>query len=526
MKLRDAYLIGTDVLSGDIADTANAEMDAAESGSSDDSSSDGDAGATDDSAVVAPDDVGIPYDGSNGGGGDGGDGYDANAEMDAAVANEGGGDDGLDDGGGGGDSGDSGGGGGGGGGGYGGPMPSSGLPPTWNAQTGQWLDPLTGQPTYPQPAPPTFDPNSKQWMNPATGQPIYPQPAPATFTNGQWINPATGQPLYPQPAPPAPSMPGTPAFTAAQHAATVSTATAAGRASLAAEGATSTTTTPSAGGADSPSVVPGFENWAQQSYLPPNSPQITTDQQGNIIVAAPKAPPAPLAPLASQVKTTFQQGGISSFTPSTGGMMSRAAAPSTVARTTAARTSSPFRVSAVRSSVPTSSRISAVRIHGDVPGYVLPSPLPDVSDEAWTKFADQMRTAKMGAVSKSNALGAWELKPRRLADLGLVMSLSYTKDPKTNRLIWTGDFIPPLSAKKFLNDPMLQYKTLVKSMVDYANKLCSGEIALPDGGIPEDMSASGALAILHRAGPNGLKAWNTDRFESTNNLYSRVNGIF
>jgi len=169
----------------------------------------------------------------------------------------------------------------------------------------------------------------------------------------------------------------------------------------------------------------------------------------------------------------------------------------------------------------------------DVLPFVVKSELPKVSDEAWTRFALAMKTAAVGAVSKSNALGMYELKPRRLADLDLVMNLSTmrtapTADCPKGRVIWIGDFVPPLSAKMFLTDPNLQYVTFVKSMKNYVDGLRSGTIPKPEGGKPAGASLSGVLAILHRAGPKGLAKWNDEssRFEDTENLYTATNGIF
>ena len=44
----------------------------------------------------------------------------------------------------------------------------------------------------------------------------------------------------------------------------------------------------------------------------------------------------------------------------------------------------------------------------------------------------------------------------------------------------------------------------------------------------ENITLSGALAILHRCGPNGLKSWSDEsaRFPMTVALFERTNGIF
>lgn len=156
---------------------------------------------------------------------------------------------------------------------------------------------------------------------------------------------------------------------------------------------------------------------------------------------------------------------------------------------------------------------------------VVPSLIEGVSDQAWTEFVMAMRTAQPGAVSASNALGMFELKPRRLADLGLVRNVALTRSP-TNRMAWVGEFVAPLTQKKFLGSPEVQYRAFAESMRRYVDGLTDGTV--PSESRPEDMTLSGALAILHRCGPNGLKSWaNEDkRFPDTIALYDKVNGIF
>lgn len=167
------------------------------------------------------------------------------------------------------------------------------------------------------------------------------------------------------------------------------------------------------------------------------------------------------------------------------------------------------------------------------PSIIVKSELPGVSNEAWTKFVIAMKTAELGDVSPSNALGAFELKPRRLADLGFMKNLlkkrsAPTKEYPNGRMIWVGDFIAPMTAKRFLGDPNLQYKAFVGSMKDYVQKLRSKQIPKPDGGPIDGMRLAGVLAILHRAGPNGLKTFGdpSKRFDDTLKLYTAANEAF
>lgn len=156
----------------------------------------------------------------------------------------------------------------------------------------------------------------------------------------------------------------------------------------------------------------------------------------------------------------------------------------------------------------------------------LQSPLPGVSDEAWTKFCRVMQTQGAGDVSASNALGLFALKPRRLADLGIVRQVSSVRAPN-GRMVWTGEFIRPMTSDKFLKDSVAQYNAFVRSMKDYAGRIKSGDIPQPEGGA-SGITLSGALAILHRAGPGGLKHWNKEgeRFPETVALFEKANRVF
>lgn len=163
---------------------------------------------------------------------------------------------------------------------------------------------------------------------------------------------------------------------------------------------------------------------------------------------------------------------------------------------------------------------------GDTP---IKSEIPGVDDACWTQFVAGMITSKLTSVSDSNALGMFEMMPRRLADLGIVEKLVRTRKEvtaddgaKRYRTIWVAVFVPPLTCEKFLKSPSEQCDAFNRSMKDYAAKIASGEIEKP-----EVMSLSGALAILHRCGPQGLKTWESgERFPTTQAAYDRVAGVF
>lgn len=163
-----------------------------------------------------------------------------------------------------------------------------------------------------------------------------------------------------------------------------------------------------------------------------------------------------------------------------------------------------------------------------VKGRVLRSEIEGVTDGQWTDFVLALATSTLGAVSASNAMGMFEMKPRRLADIGVAESATCTKSP-TGGMAWTAKFVAPMTAKKFLRDSEAQYDALCRSMRDYMARMHDGALDLDEGDeLPADMTLSGALAVLHRCGPNGLRRWldEEERFSDTVALYERCNGIF
>jgi hypothetical protein len=159
---------------------------------------------------------------------------------------------------------------------------------------------------------------------------------------------------------------------------------------------------------------------------------------------------------------------------------------------------------------------------------VLKSEIPGVSDEAWTEFAHAMRTADLKTVSSSGALGMFGLKQRRLADLGLMKNVTPANTRTTGKMQWKGEWVPPLTEKKFLASAVEQYKAFGASMRQYIEGLSDGSVKQPEEGLPADMTMSGVLAVLHRCGPSGLATWMDveDRFPQTVTLFSNANGIF
>lgn len=131
---------------------------------------------------------------------------------------------------------------------------------------------------------------------------------------------------------------------------------------------------------------------------------------------------------------------------------------------------------------------------------LLPSPFDGVSDEAWTKFLGALSTDAAGKprpldfLGPTGAVGMYAIPARRLADLGI-----------------KGDAVVRLR-----RDPHAQRNALVESLIRYLKALS----------VPEGMTRSGALAILHCAGPNGLALFKTRPLKPTQEMFKRSNGLF
>lgn len=147
------------------------------------------------------------------------------------------------------------------------------------------------------------------------------------------------------------------------------------------------------------------------------------------------------------------------------------------------------------------------------------SPLKGVSRQAWTKFVMVMGARPSSSISDSGGLGAYDMRPRRLAELEYATRLTRKKNAK-GRHIYECVFVEPHTQAKFLANPVTQYVAFSKSMVEYHKAMESGELRKP-----EDLSLAGALVILHMGGRGALKSW-PKLFENTRAQYERVCKLF
>lgn len=164
--------------------------------------------------------------------------------------------------------------------------------------------------------------------------------------------------------------------------------------------------------------------------------------------------------------------------------------------------------------MPSLATASPARFHSS-----LASPLPGVSIQAWTRFAQALEVQQIKAISESGGYGCYDMRPRRLVELGYAGNLQPARTPK-GRMVYACEFIHPWTAQRFLSDPIAQHKALALSMTMYHRALSDGKLTRPEG-----VSLAGVLAILHRGGRGALAGW-PHLFEHTAALYEQAEGVF
>lgn len=149
----------------------------------------------------------------------------------------------------------------------------------------------------------------------------------------------------------------------------------------------------------------------------------------------------------------------------------------------------------------------------------LASPLPGVSASAWECFRVALEVQPIQAVSPSGGFGSYDLRPRRLVELGYAKNLRSTRTG-AGRQVYECEFIAPWTEDRFLENPMAQLRALTRSMVLYHKGLTGGDLERP-----KEMSLAGALVVLHRGGKGALKGW-PKLFDDTRRLYEAARGAF
>lgn len=158
------------------------------------------------------------------------------------------------------------------------------------------------------------------------------------------------------------------------------------------------------------------------------------------------------------------------------------------------------------------------------------SPLPEVSDDAWTRYVRLMATGRPNSVSPGGHLGVFGLGLRRLEDLGLVRNSR--KVERDGRQVWEADWVSPHTLEGFLSDATLQYRAFVKHTLDHRRRILERHAqAIGQSYAAKAATLSGLLAVAHQAGLQGLARWlenegDRQRFPNTTAAFIRAAGIF
>lgn len=163
----------------------------------------------------------------------------------------------------------------------------------------------------------------------------------------------------------------------------------------------------------------------------------------------------------------------------------------------------------------------------------LTSPLAGVSLPAWRRFVAALeledvpgqapRPRRMDQVSVRGGFGSYDLRPKRLQELGYVADLerqggrAYKRQPQ----VYACRFLAPHTRDRFLADPTAQLRALSISMRSYQDDFAAGRLVRPAG-----LSLAGALALLHCGGRGALAAYPGNVFPHTRAVLERAQGAF
>jgi len=167
------------------------------------------------------------------------------------------------------------------------------------------------------------------------------------------------------------------------------------------------------------------------------------------------------------------------------------------------------------------------------PNYVHTSPFPSIANDVqWTKFVNCSKAATPHAVTAAFHFGYFLFGVRRLVDLQIM------RNPKQitfqGKRVWSGEWIPPWTLKRFLADTAEQYRVLTASVMDYAKRIGVNPILRASLGKIIDgrtVTLSGLLSVCHRAGFAGAQSWvrnakDRAKFTATSEGFAKCNGIF
>lgn len=155
------------------------------------------------------------------------------------------------------------------------------------------------------------------------------------------------------------------------------------------------------------------------------------------------------------------------------------------------------------------------------------NPFVGVPTASWSRFVTIMAIAPKAQVTPRRRFGMFGLDARRLADVGFMAS------PKKVSIgseggVWSGDWVTPLTEKKFLESTPAQYEAFGRSMRLLVPRAAPHVGKVIDG---KKATLSGLLAAGHLAGTAGLEGWASDpavrqKFGATTKNFEKANGIF
>jgi hypothetical protein len=155
------------------------------------------------------------------------------------------------------------------------------------------------------------------------------------------------------------------------------------------------------------------------------------------------------------------------------------------------------------------------------------SPLYGVPSAKWERFVSVMVVSPRNTRTPRGRWGMFGMDARCLSDVGF-MTKARKSVIGSEIGVWSGEWVAPLDATKFLSSSPAQYEAFSRSMRRLAPAMAKHVGSPVEGG---RASLSGLLAVGHLAGVSGAESWVSDpatrqKFKATTANFERANGIF